>query len=1663
MKKLITIMLSAIIVITSLTCMFIAPASAAVNLWSGLSANDWYTRQVHSEVSDPLTLEEKQMTDVYPEKFTYGGGSFSLSSAGSKHYYVKMPVLATNKDYTVSFKYSVTTSSGTPTFHKAILMPQSALTNPVAWNGYGAMMTGRGFLGAYDIFVNKALAENEHSGTVTYTFNTKKDTQYYLFLGFNNIDTVTYSNFKVVDPTDTTPEEEVNPADVWTNVSTDDWRTRHVHTPADDGRNIPEKSMAENYGDDFTYDAKTDSFTLEKAHGRHYFVKMPKLTKNKDYKLSVKYSVDPGTNTEPMFYKSLLVPESAFTSEYCWNKYGEIYADRAWIGIQNVLIKKSLKTENSGTLTYDFNTGKYDQYYLFLMFNQIESVTYSDFQIIDPELVEEEPENPGDDTEEPDEPITVLPEDAADIWTEYSINDWFTKQTTESYTDGRDIPEKTAAEKYGSDFSYNAESKSFKLKNAHDRYYYVKLPKMELAKNYTLSFDYLATLNENTDGIFQKAILVPKAQFNNQFCWNTYGEVWSDRAFVDIIDIVGGNDDGLAPGGITLTDENRNSNLKFDFNSGKYDEYYLFLKFKNIKTITYYNLSLIDPTLKPDYKGNPLNYGSITPATLPEGTKAGDTVIFTANPFKGNTFEGWYDGFGNLITTEKTFTYTVPASLEMPVPSFNQGAVAVPNAGLEDSAKGLLAYYNKSDNFNKTIIDANYDVEYIGTPTWEVNIQAHEAYAHTGTKSVKIQTPYAYSGRHFTGLKENTDYAVSFWAYIDASASGLSLNAMVLPKGVKPYKENSAGKIADYPLKEAMGVAERAATATSKWQEIVVKFNSGENTDITLWFLSRGANSDRCWVDDFTIFEPVTFNVTADLGGSVTATQSGTLAKDTEITVTATPDKGNNFKHWVDADGMVVSTDAEYTFTITEDAYLKAVFGGYNKPARELFALRGDDGTFENGAISGIYAADVTYPDSLGHCKTQVTTAEAYEGEKSLEIFSYYRNTIIPLTGLNKNTDYRFSYYVKYPYKGERDDWNQINSMMICGADDIDGETANKIFAKSTSYLAGDAGWYKVELYFNSGENTAANFIIRYAGEPKLSPAIYMDNVELYEYYSSNELANGNMTNDIAPWLGDGEISADTLKLSGKNATAYQLLGLGTHGRYTVKFRAKGNIFASVSNVSAKVPDIYNAISSESYATGNSTGFKNYSFEVYTGIHKGVALMFSSLGGEAYVDNVTITKQLSPIGGVIENVDFETDRFALTHTNKDFYEIYTAKSAKDKNVHSGKKSLHFKYNAKQSDVEAILDEAYLSYGVNYNHNYMLTLYYKFAGVGKEAAVNLEPNYRASYFNGDYGDYSGTIGYSQPTTKGGWKQLRFVFTAGDYGVLKTAIYNIIGKTDADFYVDDIKITVSSDLVVDEKTTKSYTTDFYNMFTNPSFEKSASAGNWTAMPKTMQIVNNRKLADTANKFLMVSEGTKYILPIKLNPSEVYYFGASIRSFNGGKGRIYLATLTSPTTLYFTDLENNPKSIITADSAKWKHEGFGFRSSPTGETYMVVECTEGSIGIDTVSLTLEKHANDADYNYYYPHIPFDYSSIDPSYLVYNGGMDFYKADEYKSDYSVLEDLIGDDYEYEYYLDYGGTLDTSPSTGDSLVVVAIIGVTLAISAVTLLLTKKRKDEIDA
>ncbi len=101
--------------------------------------------------------------------------------------------------------------------------------------------------------------------------------------------------------------------------------------------------------------------------------------------------------------------------------------------------------------------------------------------------------------------------------------------------------------------------------------------------------------------------------------------------------------------------------------------------------------------------------------------------------------------------------------------------------------------------------------------------------------------------------------------------------------------------------------------------------------------------------EDFTItahFEASDFTVIAmaapNTGGSVTG--SGTYPASTEVTVTATPTGNHYFRGWME-NGVMVSNQASYTFTLSSDRNLIAVFGATTPPIATGNVITNADGS----------------------------------------------------------------------------------------------------------------------------------------------------------------------------------------------------------------------------------------------------------------------------------------------------------------------------------------------------------------------------------------------------------------------------------------------------------------------------------------------------------------------------------------------------------------------------------------------------------------------------------------------------------------------------------------------------------------------------------------------
>lgn len=1652
MKKIISLLLAVLIVISSFTCILLTTASAATNLWTD------------------ITKEDVKPFATYGEwkSFSADTGTLVLQTIRYQAVYVEMPALKANTTYQLSMSYSVSSDENQSGMRILNATQLETMKNTASYNFPTDTVA--------TVFTSGASGSNESC-----IFTTGETTDYYMAIRCNQIATngatLTLSGISLIEmpahdisvengtasvngstatktPAGSTVTLTANPPtgmgfEKWEVVSggitlADKNASTTTFTMPDAAVSVKAICKTNLWTDPtvgFT-GAKAATTISYKSDNGYYEVAQPYwtafsfqlpsgLSEEKTYRLSFEHRLRAGNTTDGKVRHMNLTKDSTVGSST--TVYGE------------KLLSSYAVSNEWEQIVYEF-TGTADQLYLYMYMDYVDWARFRNFSLIELDSFAVSVDGGSASVKRAQEGETVTITADAPLGKQFkkwevvsggvTLENENASPTTFTMAT-KDVAVKAVFEncqnlwegldadnflKLGGNPTFSVASGVVTENSPWYTKFRIDLPELEKNSVYRLSFDHKIVQDASKVGIEKPLAgvrLVTEAEFQQQLI---------DKDTVNN-GVFNCNSHGKSISGARETTGDWESVISYEFDSGSNTTYYILVELKHVTTAQFRNFKLekIATNIAPVFDAN---LGAVTPAT--ELGQVGNEITFTAKPFKGNVFAGWYAADGEtLLSNDTTFDYLVDDTFASPMAKFTAGSPAVENAGLENSS-GMLVDVDDTTK-EKIVYDPLYDMQSASGLSWQ-EIKIENNYARTGNKSLWIYTRYSFAGRTFKNLQKNTDYAISFWLY-GAKNCQLSVASYVLPAGVDPIQDEK-----EVASDNALGKG-KSITPDASWREVVVNFNSGDNTEVVLWINSTGSG-DFLYVDDFAIYRPAVLDVITGLGGTVSSSDTGSLAIGTEVTLTATPYAGNNLKAWVDGTGAVLSTDTTFKVTVNSDMQITAVFDGYNKPGREVFSTRGEDGTFEDGTISGWHATNRNNGNPVTWCTWLRSTDIAYEGEYSLKTYTLFQNSVLPLTGLNTNTNYKFSFYVNYPeYEGMEDenhkgpDGEFVDSRAlpfgILAADETQYGSNATIYASHPYSMPCGGGWYKVELYFNTGDASAVNFVYAYYGVTQKDPkaVVYFDNISLFEYVTLAEPENTDFAAGIAPWLGDGVAENGAMKLNETGDTAYQAISFGKQKQYTVSFRAKGEVFAAVTDVTAKSPSVLNTLSSKSYVETDSADWKEYSFTFYTGTHPDVNLMFASQNGIAYVDDIKITEAVTTVGALVEQIDFETERFALREENQTAYEIYTATGAGDDNVHGGSKSLHFKANA-AGDVAALLDEAYLSYGVMANSNYRLTLYYKLDGDG---TVYIAPNrtayYSTIYAITEYGAYGKEAGYTYSGS--GWNKVEFTFTAEQTHVVKTMISSILGETGCDFYIDDITMTVAPDLVTDPDPTDLFCEEFFNLIPNAGFEEAVGTDSWVGLPNNMKVVTDKAAADTGKRYLTVSAGQKYILPINLQAGEVYYFAASLRGDSKTAGRVALATQVDPGEVYFVDAEQDdaPASILLAGTdSKWKRSGFAFRANASGVTYLVIECIKGSMDIDTLSLCLEGFEYTIDPNRYEAPVKFDYDNIDSALLVYNGGFDAYEV------------------------------EASPETGDSVAVLLIVLTTCLFAAVTLVFSRRKE-----
>ncbi|MBE6761441.1 MAG: hypothetical protein E7551_04070 [Ruminococcaceae bacterium] len=757
-----------------------------------------------------------------------------------------------------------------------------------------------------------------------------------------------------------------------------------------------------------------------------------------------------------------------------------------------------------------------------------------------------------------------------------------------------------------------------------------------------------------------------------------------------------------------------------------------------------------------------------------------------------------------------------------------------------------------------------------------------------------------------------------------------------------------------------------------------------------------GYRNDSCsWdsvtIGDFslkrTIIDGVRAEVKGSFGGTATSNfKDGLYPKKSTITVTATPKEGNTFVGWYDDNDALVSSENPYSFKTDKYFNLTAKFTGNNMNTYDYLSDLDFDGTFENGTVSG-WAAEDRWAGSDQYvpsvwCTFKRTNTVSYDGNYSLKFDANHQASYLKLQNLVPESDYRISFYINMP------GYAQNSKLVSFGITNEDGT----IWSTEGNWIAAGSGWHRVDAYFNSGNLTEAQLNFHYQGYSSVVDGknvadkyFYLDNLEICQYKANKTILN---------WQGTAVLDDDFLVLENEGDFARQTLALEENSKYTVSFSAMGEVLAAMYDIQSFLPSDENLITSQSSMATSAGDWKEYSFEFFTSEHKAVNIAFVALDENAKVKEISITKNDSGMGAIVEKVDFETSRFALKNSDKNVFSIYKKSSDSDNNVFSGDYSLLFNGSAAAENTLCIFDEAYLSNQVIKGGSYKLTLYYKSADGKNGGSILVTPEFRKSLDT--------NIGFEHTANNDGWNKLEFSFTNKNYTMLKTIIGTVLNKTKGSFYIDDITLTVVRSFVTERNVKEKYTATVYNFIENNNFEQAITNNNFKNLPKTLSVINGD--AERNEGFLRVTAGTDYVLSVKVRANTEYIFSAAVRGENA-EGYIGISA-TSDGKELFTDYNYSPASFIEPTSKSWERTAFRFSSGESSEVYLVIKCTEGSFDVDNLMLYMAEYGFLEDPNDYSVFEPYDYNAVSGENVILNGGVNGYKENNPSEDFPSTSD---------------------------------------------------------
>ena len=310
----------------------------------------------------------------------------------------------------------------------------------------------------------------------------------------------------------------------------------------------------------------------------------------------------------------------------------------------------------------------------------------------------------------------------------------------------------------------------------------------------------------------------------------------------------------------------------------------------------------------------------------------GANFTYTAVPYNGNEFLGWYVG-DELSTTDTVLTLQASDTNNYVAKFKDNNILAEPNGGFENGTVGT------------NLIGTSWGM--VATDTWR-DATVTDTYSKSGDNSLALDITFQNDIYvNLTGLEKNTYYKVSYYWMLPYSVItdtatandgyfGSVVTTTDVDSIVTAYDTQNLG--GDYDG------SKKTNFVGGQWNKTEYVFNSGDNTDLRMFIKYDGdihnntfkeiygtaSPNTAMYIDEFTVYRPedqesvATYKINVD--GEKTyahVSHSAPVAHNTEVWAVAAPEGGYAFEGWYNGD-VLYSTEKLLKINATENLNLVA-------------------------------------------------------------------------------------------------------------------------------------------------------------------------------------------------------------------------------------------------------------------------------------------------------------------------------------------------------------------------------------------------------------------------------------------------------------------------------------------------------------------------------------------------------------------------------------------------------------------------------------------------------------------------------------------------------------------------------------------------------------------